>query len=223
MKNLKNVICNRKELRSAVIGMMLGNLSILSAQPKSKKAQFQMFHFLGHEGYVDFKAQILEMHPVVRVIKEKRAVYFPSLNQTREQWHLYSNENRYAGFIRSIFYRNNKKHITRKLLNQLSDFGLYLWYLDRGYLNVRFDKTTGKIKEYRVLLYTTEYPIDEVKEMRKWFEDRYGIDPNIHRTRDGYALFFNSQKTRLLMDVLNPFYEMVPCLQMKFLRHHIPS
>lgn len=201
--------------------MMLGDLSI------NKKIKgngcFQMTHSTNQEEYLDFKKKILEFHPKVKMTKSYRKTYLKSTEKTYEQVYCYSNNNKYATFLHKVMYKNGKKIVNRKILNQLSDFGLYLWYLDDGYLNIRYDEKTKKIKEYRIFLYTNSFSLDEVKEIKKWFNDRYGIDPNINKKGNGYILYFNSSKTREFMKIIDKFYDLVPSMQRKFLKYHIPS
>src|SRR5690606_8717951 len=137
-----------------------------------------------------------------------------------EQLDLYSNANKYATFLRKHMYKDGVKIVTQRMLNQLTDFGLYLWYLDDGYLNIRYDKQTGKIKEYRVFLYTNGYTLDEVILIQKWFQDKYNISPNINRKSKGFILYFNSSKTRKLMEILKPYSHLVTCMKYKFLDYH---
>lgn len=48
---------------------------------------------------------------------------------------------------RRVLYPNNKKTLTRKLLNKLTPLGIYLWYLDDGGMSKRKIRTGYAIKE----------------------------------------------------------------------------
>lgn len=119
-----------------------------------------------------------------------------------------------------MVYPNKKKIVNKKILDQITDFGLFLWYLDDGYLNIR-RYPDGNIKEYRIFLYTMNFTFEEVVVIKNWFIEKYNISPNINKKQNGYILYFNASKTRDFMKIIDPFYNLVPCLNRKFLKEYI--
>ena len=73
--------------------------------------------------------------------------------------------------------------MNKKILDQITDFGLFLWYLDDGYLNIR-RYSDGNIKEYRIFLYTMNFTFEEVVVIKNWFIERYNISPNINKKQN---------------------------------------
>lgn len=224
---LKKFIRNRKELRGAIFGTMLGDGYIRNLNKhKTKKGEFRFTHSPEQEDYLDFKKELFEMHPLITCKKTKRTVTLKKTNKEYEQIELTSNANTYAGFIGGRIYKNNQKAITEAVLNEITDLGLFLWYLDDGYLNIRRDATSGKIKEYRVFLYTNCFYLYEVILIQQWMKNKYGIEPNINKKEKryedkGYILYFNSKKTRKLMEIFDPYSDIVPSMRRKILKYNI--
>ena len=180
-----------------------------------------MTHSKEQRDYMEFKADILDLKDVVKMKFRSRQTYLKKTGKTYEQYQCHSNNNTYATSLYNYCYRNNVKIVNDKILNSITDFGLFLWYLDDGYLNVRYYPNTDKIKEYRMFLYTMNFTIDEVKTIQAWLERKYDISPNINRKQNGYILYFNSSKTRKFMEIIEPFYNLVPSLNRKFLKEYI--
>ncbi len=187
----------------------------------NQNAYFQMTHSKEQKDYMNFKANILCMKEVVKMKFYDRKTFLEKTNKYYEQYQCHSNNNGYATSLYEECYCQNVKIVNEKILNSLTDLGLFLWYLDDGYLNVRYYPETTKIKEYRLFLYTMNFTLDEVKIIQKWFSEKYGILPNINRKQNGYILYFNASKTRRFMDIIEPFYNLVPCLNRKFLKEYI--
>ena len=218
--NLKRHIKNSFELRGAIIGMLMGDLCV-SRKTEKHNAYFLMTHSKEQKKYMEFKSDILDMKDVVTMKHRSRETYLAKTGKTYEQYQCHSNNNAYATSIYEYCYCSGVKIVNEKILNSITDFGLFLWYLDDGYLNVRYYKNTSKIKEYRMFLYTMNFTLDEVKLIQKWFVEKYNINPNINRKQNGYILYFNASKTRQFMEIIEPFYNLVPCLNRKFLKEYV--
>lgn len=218
--NLNKYIKNRKDLKGAIFGMLMGDLGMCKLDGKNANAWFTMTHSDEQYEYQMIKSKILEMHPLVTTKTSERFTHLKSTGKDYHQWQTISNRNKYATSIYKIIYPNHKKIVTRDILDKITDFGLFLWYLDDGYLNIRRRKD-GTIKEYRMFLFTNGFTVDEVKTIKKWFEDKYNISPNINKKGKGYILYFNAEKTRRFMSIINKFYGLVPCLNRKFLKEYI--
>lgn len=216
--DLKQYIKNDFELKGAILGSLMGDMCIIK---RYKNGYFSMTHGKEQKDYLEFKRQILNMNPIVTTKVRERNTYLKRTNKTYLEYHCVSNTNTYATNLYNMVYDNGKKIINENILNALTDFGLFLWYLDDGYLNIRYHKDTNKIKEYRIFLYTMNFTLDEVNLIKSWFEIKYDISPNINKKQNGYILYFNGLKTRRFMEIIDPFYNLVPCLNRKFLKEYI--
>lgn len=218
--NLNKYIKNNLELKGAILGTLMGDTCIIKRK-ENWNGYFSLTHSQEQLEYLKFKASIFEMNSLTKTKISKRITYLKKTNKEYVQYQCISNNNTYATKIYNMVYKNNRKIINENILNSITDFGLFLWYLDDGYLNIRYDKVTGKIKEYRVFLYTMNFTLDEVILIQKWFEKKYNIVPNINKKQNGYILYFNSKKTRAFMEIINKYYGLVPCLNRKFLKEYI--
>jgi len=217
---LQTILSNKKELRSALFGLILGDGYIRNYTPSTGKSEFRFTHSPEQEDYLEFKRCVLNYYPGVTTRKTHRDTFLKKTGKTYPQIELTSNMNKYAGFVRRKLYPKGTKKITAKILEQLSDFSLYLWYLDDGYLNIRYNEKTGKVKEYRVFLYLESNTLEECVDICKWFVSRYNISPNINKKGKGYSIYLNSSKTREFMKIIEPFYDLVPSMRRKYLRYH---
>lgn len=222
--NLKQYIKNKYELNGAILGTLMGDMCIIRPKTNGKyrrNARFQMTHSDKQKEYLEFKRDILNLHPLIKSKITERNTYLKQTNKIYHQWQYTSNHNTYATQMHNKIYKDGTKIINKDILNSITDLGLFLWYLDDGYLNIRYYKNTNKIKEYRMFLYTNSFTLDEVKLIKSWFESKYDISPNINKKGNGYILYFNSSKTRKFMEIIEPFYNLVPCLNYKFLKEYI--
>ena len=214
--NLKQYIKNDYELNGAILGTLMGDMCIIKRD--CGNARFQMTHSKEQEQYIKFKCDILNMKSIVKAKISDRATFLKETGKEYIQYQCTSNQNKYATQMYNRVYNGKIKIVNEDILNSITDFGLFLWYLDDGYLNIRYYKDSAKIKEYRMFLYTMNFTLEEVKVIKSWFERRYNISPNINKKQNGYILYFNGSKTREFMKIIEPFYDLVPCLNRKFLK-----
>ena len=218
--NLNKYIHNRMELKGAIIGRLRGDLCIFKIGGGKSNAWFTMTHGVEQKEYLELKTNILNMHPLVNAKISERNTHLKKTDSDYLEYQSVSNRNKYATYLYNLVYPNKKKIVNKKILDQITDFGLFLWYLDDGYLNIR-RYPDGNIKEYRIFLYTMNFTFEEVVVIKNWFIEKYNISPNINKKQNGYILYFNASKTRDFMKIIDPFYNLVPCLNRKFLKEYI--
>lgn len=218
--NLKQIIKNKYDLNGAILGTLMGDTCIVKRKG-NQNGRFQITHSPEQKGYLEFKKELLNLCPLTKVSDiNERITHLKKTNKDYLQYQIYTNQNTFATNMYNRVYIDGRKIINEDILNCITDFGLFLWYLDDGYLNIRYHKDTSKIKEYRMFLYTMNFTLDEVKLIKSWFEKKYNISPNINKKQNGYILYFNGSKTRKFMDIIDPFYNLIPCLNRKFLKEY---
>ena len=216
--NLKQFIKNKYDLNGAILGTLMGDTSI---SKKTKNGRFQITHSPEQKEYLEFKRNLLNLHPLVKVSNiNERITHLKKTDKDYLQYQIYTNRNKFATRMYDRVYKDGVKIINEDILNSITDLGLFLWDLDDGYLNIRYHKNTNKIKEYRMFLYTMNFTLDEVKLIKSWFERKYNISSKINKKQNGYILYFNGSKTREFMKIIDPFYNLVPCLNRKFLKEY---
>ena len=208
---------NIKEKIGIVIGMMMGDMSAY-IKKGNKNGTFALTHSLKQECYMEYKLNILS-EKEIPFYKIRHRVTTLKNGKSYSQIQTESKTNKLAKAIRNSMYIDGVKKINRKTLNKITDMGLLMWYLDDGYLSI-IRKPNGDIKEYRTFIYTNGFTLEEVNLIKKWFENKYDISPNINTKEGKYILYFNSAKTRSLMSIFDKF-EIPECMKYKILSNHI--
>ncbi|MEK6820204.1 MAG: hypothetical protein AABX71_00655, partial [Nanoarchaeota archaeon] len=100
-------------------------------------------------------------------------------------------------YYRKLFYLNNRKIITKEILEQLNPKSLAIWVCDDG----SYDNTQGYI-----VLCTNAYSLEEHKLMKEFFKEKFELDPTIgFRNNKYYFLRFKQQDSKKLIEIIKPF------------------
>jgi len=100
-------------------------------------------------------------------------------------------------YYRNLFYGSDKKIITREILDQLNPRSLAIWICDDG----SYDNTQGYI-----VLCTNSFSLEEHKLMKKFFNEKFGLDPTIgFRDNKYYYLRFKQDDSKKLIKIIKPF------------------
>jgi len=89
-----------------------------------------------------------------------------------------------------LFYKNNKKTISREILDQLNELGLTIWYLDDG---------SVRLVDNLITFSTDSYSYNEHFLISSWFRRKFGIFPRIYRRRGKYYLTFGRKDSNTLL------------------------
>ena len=208
---------NIREKIGVVIGMMMGDMSAY-IKKGNKNGTFSLTHSLKQECYMKYKLDILEKNNI-HFYKIRDRVTTLKNGKSYNQVQTESKASKLAKAVRNSMYIDGVKKINKKTLNKITDLGLLMWYLDDGYLSI-IRKSNGDIKEYRTFIYTNCFTLGEINLIKKWFENKHDISPNINTKEGKYILYFNSSKTRKLMSIFNDF-EIPECMKYKILSNHI--
>lgn len=219
--NLKEFVEDQYEAEKAMIGTILADGSI-SYSRRNSKGSLEVTHTARNLDYLKLKKELFEMiDGVVCTIKPKNKI---TPEKTYELFRVSTNNHDIFSKYRDLLYVkiNDKrvKTIPAEVLEEMSDFGLFLMYLDDGTIRVRFYDGTDRIREIRVTLCLESFSIEELIVMRKWFEDRYNISPNINKHGNGFRLVFNTQKTRDFLKIISKYQDLVPSMKYKFLEYY---
>ena len=179
-----------KEEHDLIIGSLLGDASI---RQRERNSCFRFTHSIKQSSYAEYKKNILkefglsEFREVKRKIKDSfiRAIDFAT--KTHPVFNYY----------RKLFYLNNKKIITKEILEQLNPKSLAIWICDDG----SYDNKQGYI-----VLCTNAYSLEEHKLMKHFFKEKFGLDPTIgFRDNKYYFLRFKQQDSKKLIEIIKPF------------------
>lgn len=104
-----------------------------------------------------------------------------------------------------------KKVASKYALRRITPFGLFLWFLSAGKINV-FLKNEA-VKRYGYLK-TETFNKNEHIQMQKMFQERFLIETKIHQFRQGekekYRIYFNATNLRKFIDLIRDYIPLLP-------------
>jgi len=179
-----------QEEHDLIIGSLMGDASI---RQREKNSCFRFSHSIYQKQYCKFKKSILdnfnisEFREVKRKIRDRFIYAIDYATKTHPVFNYY----------RNLFYKNGRKIINLKILNQLNPRSLAIWICDDG----SYSKTQGYI-----ILYTNSYNLVEHQLIKKFFEEKFDLSPTIgFRDNKYYYLRFKKEDTQKLIKLIEPF------------------
>lgn len=218
----------RHELRSAVIGMLLGDASI---QKHGAHCRLQIAHKVGFREYLGLKGEILRQIPGVsfsigeyKTTDKRTGVVYPYV-QGRTSTHPVFTQ------VRSRFYKP-KKVVTKGILSSLTPLGLALWFMDDGHLQIQYNRSRyvtdidrsvseRSISARNVVLNTQGFSVQENEMIVKWLKERHSIEARVkldnrdRKRNRGGSVFMNTTNARKFVDIVRDFVLPVECMQYK--------
>lgn len=191
--------------KSILIGLLLGDGYI------DPKGRIYIEHCKEQLEYCIYKAKLL--HSVVggkdinvQLFERKRT----SLNSNR-QWRSgdvfitckFKKQSKHFIPIRQLLYPNNKKTITKEVLEYLTPLSIALWWMDDGSLTRRKQKN-GSPGPYMLRLYTF-LSFEENALIRQYFIDKYNVYWNIqtaNQEKDQYYLYCSQEQGKKFLEIV---------------------
>jgi len=179
-----------QEEHDLIIGSLMGDASV---RQREKNSCFRFSHSIVQKDYCDFKKSILgnfnisEFREVKRKIGEKFIYAVDFSTKTHSVFNYY----------RNLFYKNGRKVIDKKILEQLNPRSLAIWICDDG--------SYSNTQDY-IILCTNSYSLEEHNLIKGFFEKRFGLSPTIgFRDNKYYYLRFKKEDTQKLIKIIKPF------------------
>lgn len=183
------------ELQAAVVGMVLGDASVIATSNGISYLQFR--HSLAQKGYALWKADILRQITHVNVTESegyldaRTGKKYPFINVKTRTHPLYTK-------MRQAFYPVQHKVVDPFWLKKLDKRGFAIWYFD-----------DGTSKDYHCYLATLSFSWPENHLMAEYIWNTYGIHAEVRRWDKGKPILRIPAKSRQeLRDVLAPFAEL---------------
>jgi len=177
---LRHFTAKQKEY---LFGSLLGDDCI--HKPKDGKyPSLQVAHSIKQREYVGWKYNIWSQivpSGIKRNIPIKTAGRIYYMDSFRTAAH--------PGFTEffEMFYKDGRKIVTEEILRNLTPFSLAVWYMDDGY----YKRDRG-----RAQLSTNSFTHEENVTIKKYFEETWGISPNIGKSDSGtHYIRFNTRDT----------------------------
>ena len=221
MKNIYTNL-NQKELRSAVIGMTLGDSNI---QLHGLNARIQIAHTSRFRDYMNIKSTILCQIPglkcsITDAIQKNRKLDKEYLTiRLRTSTHPFLTE------IRQRMYQPTK-HINEGLLKEITPLGLALWYMDDGHLALHYNvarsvadlsrtRQERSIGARNIKLNTQSFNKEENEFICKWMKLQWEIDAKIKEEKKMFLVYLNTKNARKFVDIVRPYVFGVPSMWYK--------
>ncbi len=179
-----------QEEHDLIIGSLLGDASI---RQREKNSCFRFSHSIKQKGYCEFKRDILKDFSISEFKEVKRKIrdnFIHAVDFSTKTHPIFN-------YYRKLFYKNDRKIVSEEILNQLNARSLAFWICDDG----SYDNTQGYI-----ILCTNAYNLEEHQLMKKFFNDRFRLDPTIgFRDKKYYYLRFKQEDSKKLIEIIKPF------------------
>lgn len=204
--SLKSVnALTRKERRSAIVGMVLGDASLSRNRFRdgsyAGNALLRMAHSIKQRTYLDWKREIVQ--PMFEYPLKLRDTYATAKGKRYPVSWLVTRVNPQLTRLYRLMYDpdTGRKRVTASVLKMLDDRAVAIWYMDDGCLST----TVGR--GATVILATNSFTLTENELIRDWLFDRYGVsfNINVHRKSGTYNLRRGISDARKLLDVIAPY------------------
>ena len=199
----------RKERRSALIGMVLGDASLYrqSGLQGSEVTVLKITHSMKQRAYLEWKRDIIQ--PMFSYPLNIVEAYNTANGKSYPVAKILTRSNPQLKRLRKIMYdAEGKKRVTPQILNALDDRGVAIWYCDDWCLST----TVGR--GATVIAATNCFTYEEHLLMREWFADVYGVCFNIYQHKSGtYHLRRGISDAYKLLDRIASY--VVPSLRYK--------
>lgn len=187
-KNPKLLVSD--EEHDIIIGTILGDASI---RQREKNSCLRFSHSIKQRKYCSWKMEKLNKFNISEFREVKRKIKGGFINAIDFSTKTHPVFNYY----RNLFYKRGRKIVTKELLDQLNSRSLAIWVCDDG---------SYSTKQGYIILCTYSFNLEEHKLMKKFFKERFGLDPTIG-FRDGkyYYLRFKQEDSRKLIKIIMEF------------------
>ena len=202
---------NRNEIKSAIIGMVIGDGCISKRQGR-KNAYYQMSHSEKQYEYLLWKQKILNkitsstIHPTKKEINGK---IFKGYHLSTKQHPMFTK-------LYNRFYYKKIKVLDEYLVKMIIPLTFAIMYMDDG----TFGKHHSSGKD-SFFLCTQNFDYANQLLLKKSLKIKFDLDWNINKAekrKDGsynYRLRLANKRNEEFIDIIKPYVNLVPCMQYK--------
>uniref|UniRef100_A0A6M3KD34 Putative homing endonuclease n=1 Tax=viral metagenome TaxID=1070528 RepID=A0A6M3KD34_9ZZZZ len=205
---------NKNELKSAIIGMIIGDGSLQRFKNKSgefsKNVAFQMTHCEKQYEYMLWKKDILEniskckIHPMQHKAPNGKEC---------SGYHLYGRANPIYTKLYSRFHQYGKKSVDEYLVKMITPLALAIMYMDDGCMGKGYKKYWTKETCYLCL---DNFDYANLFLIKKSLKIKFDLDWNINRTSGKYyQLRLLNNNNEKFINLIRPYVEQVPSMMYK--------
>jgi len=214
-KGVTTMNLNREELRSAIIGMVIGD-GCLSKRNGRKNAYFQMNHCEAQYEYLLWKKKILDKVTSSLVSPNHKK----SGNKLYKTYHLGTRQHPFFTKLYNRFYYHNKiKSLDEYLVKKITPLALSIIYMDDGCCGKAMPEYWTKETFYLCLC---NFDYSNLFILKKSLKLKYNLDWNINKQskkpnsdRNYYQLRLLNKHNQRFIDIVEPFINQVECMKYK--------
>ena len=167
--------------KAIMIGLIIGDGYL------DNKGRLQVAHCTKQKEYCIYKAKLLHSVTGGKDIKvdrfSKTWIYQKNgvtIKTTNDEYYRFRRQSNSFLYFRELMYPNNKKIITREILDLMTPLSIALWWLDDGCLTEKYTYKNGnKIKCGYTLRLFTYMSKEENEIIQKYFLDKYDMKWNV--------------------------------------------
>lgn len=175
---------------SMIMGSLLGDASI---RQREKNSCFRVAHTIKQKEYINLKLNLIKEYRISEFVERTRKIN----NREVKMIYLATKTHPVFNYYRNLFYKNNRKIITKEILEQLTPESLAFWICDDG----SYCSSLGYI-----ILCTNAYTLEEHKLMKEFFNEKFGLNPTIgFRDNKYYYLRFIKEDTNKLVQIVKSY------------------
>lgn len=192
-----------KEEKSLLLAMAIGDGHI-HKDPRSLSCSLSLKHSIKQKEYLIWKVNIARS---ILGGSPNKIVEFNNSGYPGIRW---SKADNYFRILRKRLYKNNKKNISRKLLDKLGRKEIAIWYMDDGNLSHKY--RNGKIHA-RELFINTHISKEENQKIICYFSEIWNINFSQVKNRGSYRLRCGTREAQRFIKLVKP--HIIPSLSYK--------
>ena len=174
-----------EEQKQTLLGSLLGDGSIVYS---SGGYSFRETHSYKQKEYLLWKNKFLNFNF--------------GYNKKRNEHHI-NKGNKAFIFYRELFYPNDKKIVTREILDKLEPLGLAVWFMDDG--NYRYRDKCSSIA-------TLGFSLKENQIIQQWLKERFNINCKIYSLKKNYFIRLDKKNTKKFIKIIKPYVLQIPSM-----------
>lgn len=186
-----------KNSKAFLIGVSIGD-GYLGGYANSKSVCLKLVHSIKQEEYMLWK--ISRIRSIVGG-SEGKITYFDNSGYPGIRW---QKSHRYFRVIRKWLYNNNKKEISKNVLEKLTHEAIAVWWMDDGSMYKKLNPKTRKIKAVEGIL-STYCSLEENEIIVNYFKLKYDIEFKVVRSKNSFRLRLNTSECRKFASLVRPY------------------
>lgn len=193
----------KQEKRALLIGMIIGDGHL-----KKNEAGISITHNEKQIGLLMHKKKLLELILDCKSINIRKV----KPNKYNTNCYIIEKGHKYFRVLRNWVYKDNKKCLSRKILNMLDVPAIAIWYMDDGCLSAK--KRNGKIHAYELIL-NTYLTKEENQIIIDYFKEVWNIQFGLNKSKGLYRLRMGTKEARIFSKLIEPY--VISCMDYKLL------